>query len=82
MSGQRPGEGPEQLPRDASNDLSDRYQFHDLLRAYATDQAHHDEPPDRRETALRRVLDWYLHTADAAQSWIEPAEDHVSVATS
>ncbi|WTR19056.1 tetratricopeptide repeat protein [Streptomyces sp. NBC_00138] len=55
----------------------DRYQFHDLLRAYATDQAHHDEPPDQREAALVRVLHWYLHTADAAQTWIEPAEDHL-----
>lgn len=55
----------------------DRYQFHDLLRAYAADQAQLEEPPEQREAALRRVLDWYLHTADAAQSWIEPSEDHV-----
>ncbi|WTR19094.1 tetratricopeptide repeat protein [Streptomyces sp. NBC_00138] len=55
----------------------DRYQFHDLLRAYATDQAHHDEPPDQREAALRRALHWYLHTADAAQTWIRPAEEHL-----
>ncbi|MET7905266.1 tetratricopeptide repeat protein [Streptomyces sp. NPDC005355] len=56
----------------------DRYQFHDLLRAYAIDQAQHDEePPAEREAALRRVLEWYLHTADAAQSWINPAEDRV-----
>ncbi|MGW3182608.1 ATP-binding protein [Kitasatospora sp. NPDC001119] len=52
----------------------DRYQFHDLLRAYATDQAQHEETPAQRQSALRRVLDWYLHTADAAQRWLRPAE--------
>ncbi|MQS16493.1 tetratricopeptide repeat protein [Streptomyces kaniharaensis] len=55
----------------------DRYQFHDLLRAYATDQAQHEEPPNERQAALRRLLDWYLHTADAAQNWISPAEAHL-----
>ncbi|MFF7649538.1 ATP-binding protein [Streptomyces sp. NPDC007983] len=55
----------------------DRYQFHDLLRAYASDQAHDEEPAEEREAALRRVLDWYLHTADAAQTWLQPGEDHV-----
>ncbi|MFJ5680550.1 ATP-binding protein [Streptomyces sp. NPDC093097] len=55
----------------------DRYQFHDLLRAYASDQAHDEEPAEQREAALRRALDWYLHTADAAQTWLQPGEDHV-----
>ncbi|MGK3102711.1 tetratricopeptide repeat protein [Streptomyces sp. WAC05858] len=55
----------------------DRYQFHDLLRAYAIDQAQHEEPPAERKAALGRVLKWYLHTADAAQGWINPAEDRV-----
>ncbi|WP_329084787.1 ATP-binding protein [Streptosporangium sp. NBC_01469] len=58
----------------------DRYQFHDLLRAYAADQAQQEEPPEEREVALRRVLEWYLHTADAAQSWINPAEAWVELA--
>jgi tetratricopeptide (TPR) repeat protein len=57
----------------------DRYQFHDLLRAYATDQAQHEEPLKEREAALHRVLDWYLHTADAAQTWINPAEAHLAL---
>jgi tetratricopeptide (TPR) repeat protein len=55
----------------------DRYQFHDLLRAYATDQARSEEPPEQQDAALRRVLDWYLHTADAAQTWLKPAGEHV-----
>lgn len=57
----------------------DRYTFHDLLRAYSADQANQDEPPENRTAALQRVLDWYLHTADSAQSWIEPAEDHIAL---
>lgn len=57
----------------------DRYQFHDLLRAYAIDQAQHEEPLTEREAALRRVLDWYLHTADAAQTWISPAVAHLEL---
>lgn len=44
----------------------DRYQFHDLLRAYATDQAHNEESLDDQYAALNRVLTWYLHAAHAA----------------
>ena len=44
----------------------DRYQFHDLLRAYASDQLQIDEPPEQREAALLRLFEWYLHTARAA----------------
>ncbi|MFB7630615.1 tetratricopeptide repeat protein [Streptomyces sp. NPDC056149] len=55
----------------------DRFQFHDLLRAYATDQAHDEEPIEQQDAALHRALDWYLHTADAAQTWLQPGEDHV-----
>ncbi len=57
----------------------DRYEFHDLLRAYAADQAQREESAEDRSSALRRVLEWYLHTADAAQTWIEPAEDHLDL---
>lgn len=55
----------------------DRYEFHDLLRAYATDQAQHEETEQGRSEALRRVLDWYLHSADAAGVLINPAEARV-----
>ncbi|MFB7274065.1 tetratricopeptide repeat protein [Streptomyces sp. NPDC056244] len=43
-----------------------RYQFHDLLRAYALDQAQSEEPREERGAALERVLGWYLHSAAAA----------------
>ncbi|WP_199896893.1 ATP-binding protein [Streptomyces niger] len=45
-----------------------RYQFHDLLRAYATDQAHQEETREEQHRALHRVALWYLHTADAARA--------------
>ncbi|MET9484216.1 tetratricopeptide repeat protein [Streptomyces sp. NPDC006638] len=55
----------------------DRYQFHDLLRAYATDQAQDHESSASRDAALLRLLDWYARTADAAQDWLNPLEAHV-----
>jgi DNA-binding SARP family transcriptional activator len=42
-----------------------RYQWHDLVRAYANDSLG-DEPPADRDAATRRLLDHYLHTASAA----------------
>lgn len=56
----------------------DRYAFHDLLRAYATDQAHNEEARENSTAAFVRLLDWYLHTADAAQSLVgQPGTDSV-----
>ncbi|MEV6151042.1 tetratricopeptide repeat protein [Nonomuraea sp. NPDC052129] len=49
-----------------------RYEFHDLLRAYAVDQVRHLESPETRAESSQRVLGWYLHTADAAQTRIAP----------
>ena len=43
-----------------------RYQFHDLLRAYAADQARREETPEEQRTALARLATWYLHSALAA----------------
>ncbi|MBU3866361.1 ATP-binding protein [Streptomyces sp. 4503] len=60
----------------------DRFQFHDLLRAFAAGQAQSDEPLEQRNVALRRVLDWYLYTAGAAQSWLRPSEQHSPLAAS
>ncbi|MDT0548881.1 ATP-binding protein [Streptomyces lonegramiae] len=55
----------------------DRYEFHDLLRAYATDQAQYEEAPETRAAAVRRILTWYVHAADAAQGWINPGEARI-----
>ncbi|MDT0270713.1 tetratricopeptide repeat protein [Streptomyces sp. DSM 44915] len=52
----------------------DRYEFHDLLRAYAMDQARRAEPVAEREAAERRLVEWSLRRADAAARWISPTE--------
>nr|WP_033400397.1 tetratricopeptide repeat protein [Actinokineospora enzanensis] len=43
-----------------------RYQFHDLLRAYASDQVQHEEDQAGIHAAVGRLLSWYLHTTDSA----------------
>jgi tetratricopeptide (TPR) repeat protein/transcriptional regulator with XRE-family HTH domain len=43
-----------------------RYVLHDLLRAYAAEQARAHDNEDERSAAIRRVLDHYLLTAHAA----------------
>jgi DNA-binding SARP family transcriptional activator/tetratricopeptide (TPR) repeat protein len=43
-----------------------RYALHDLLRAYAAEQARACDSEDERRAAVRRVLDHYLLTARAA----------------
>jgi DNA-binding SARP family transcriptional activator/tetratricopeptide (TPR) repeat protein len=40
-----------------------RYAFHDLLRAYAADQARKYDSQADRDAAADRILDHYLHTA-------------------
>jgi DNA-binding SARP family transcriptional activator len=43
-----------------------RFAFHDLLRAYATEQAAASDAPCDRQAATARMIDHYLHTAHAA----------------
>jgi tetratricopeptide (TPR) repeat protein len=50
----------------------DRYQFHDLLRAYAADRARSDESPEAARAAVRRVLLWYLGASVAAVRAMAP----------
>jgi DNA-binding SARP family transcriptional activator len=51
----------------------DQYRFHDLLRVYAGELAGADESQQDRDAASRRLLEWYLHSADAAAQAISPA---------
>lgn len=44
----------------------DRYRFHDLLRAYASERAAAAERPEELTEATERLVTWYLHTAIAA----------------
>jgi DNA-binding SARP family transcriptional activator/DNA-binding XRE family transcriptional regulator len=49
-----------------------RYECHDLLRAYAAQAARfHYDDGERRE-AVHRVLDYYLHAANAASAMLYP----------
>jgi tetratricopeptide (TPR) repeat protein/transcriptional regulator with XRE-family HTH domain len=52
-----------------------RYRLHDLLRAYAAEQAEATSDQDDSRAALGRVLDHYLHTAHAATTLLYPARD-------
>ncbi|MEU4770183.1 BTAD domain-containing putative transcriptional regulator [Actinosynnema sp. NPDC023794] len=55
-----------------SRDAQGRYSMHDLIRRYATDTAHHQVPDHVREAALRRAVDFYLHTAHTADQLLDP----------
>jgi tetratricopeptide (TPR) repeat protein len=46
--------------------LPGRFTFHDLLRVYATMQARTHDLDTDRDAALQRMLDHYLHSAQAA----------------
>ncbi|HZM78957.1 MAG TPA: tetratricopeptide repeat protein [Candidatus Limnocylindrales bacterium] len=52
-----------------------RYGFHDLLRAYAAEQNMRCETGKQRQETIMRVLDHYLHAADAAAEAAFPQRD-------
>ena len=62
-----------------SEHLPGRFGFHDLLCAYAADQARAAEDQQARRVATGRILDHYLHTAAAAASLINPARRPITV---
>ncbi|GAA3039340.1 ATP-binding protein [Actinokineospora globicatena] len=51
-----------------------RFQFHDLLRVYAAQQAVQQETEQDRAAALGRALDHYLHTLAGAIALIAPLD--------
>jgi DNA-binding SARP family transcriptional activator len=55
----------------------DRYQFHDLVRLYAREVAAEEETAADRDAAARRLLHWYLHTADSACTVLNPLRPRV-----
>jgi DNA-binding SARP family transcriptional activator len=57
-----------------------RYAFHDLLRAYAAEQAQRTDSDTGRREATGRVLDHYLHTAAGAGLLLLPAKEPVVLA--
>lgn len=57
-----------------------RYAFHDLLRSYAAEQAQANVSAGEREAAVRRALDFYVHTAHAAARRLNQARDPITLA--
>jgi tetratricopeptide (TPR) repeat protein/transcriptional regulator with XRE-family HTH domain len=56
-----------------------RFGFHDLLRAYAAEQAIATESHQARHEVTGRLLDHYLHTAFDAAFLISPGRDPITV---
>jgi tetratricopeptide (TPR) repeat protein/transcriptional regulator with XRE-family HTH domain len=57
-----------------------RYTFHDLLRAYAAEQALADDSETDLRVARQRLLDYYVHTASAADRCLDPNRDPTALA--
>jgi len=56
-----------------------RYAFHDLLRAYAAEQAYARHSPGEHRAARARLLDHHLHTAHTAARIIHPHRDPIPI---
>ncbi|RSM58973.1 XRE family transcriptional regulator [Amycolatopsis sp. WAC 01376] len=50
-----------------------RYQFHDLLRVFATERLAQEEPPEAIEAAEGRLDRWLVRTATAAGRYFQPS---------
>jgi DNA-binding SARP family transcriptional activator/Tfp pilus assembly protein PilF len=59
-----------------------QYRFHDLIRLYASECAKADESTADRNTAIHRIIDWYLAIADAANSTLDPTRTRVTATIS
>ncbi|RRR98070.1 tetratricopeptide repeat protein [Glycomyces terrestris] len=54
------------------------YEFHDTVRAYATDLAHREDPASRQRAAIGRLLRHYRdRLADPANAWLEAERDEL-----
>ena len=62
-----------------SERVTGRYAFHDLLRVYAAEQCREQDSETSRRDAVRRMLDYYLHSAFAAERLLHPARDPIAL---
>ncbi|WBB62766.1 tetratricopeptide repeat protein [Streptomyces sp. WMMC500] len=53
-----------------------RYEFHDLVRVYATARAHDEQPARTRRAAFERLLSYHRHAAARAMDVLAPYERH------
>ncbi|GAA4553191.1 ATP-binding protein [Amycolatopsis samaneae] len=51
-----------------------RYQFHDLLRVFATERLTQEETPEAVEAAEHRLTGWLVRTATAAGRYFHPSD--------
>lgn len=58
---------------------SGRFELHDLLRAYASEQANTIDPGQERRAAVHRMLDHYGHTAHDAALLLERGRDPLNL---
>jgi DNA-binding SARP family transcriptional activator/Tfp pilus assembly protein PilF len=63
-----------------AEDVPGRFSFHDLLRAYAAEQAIDTGHEPGRDEALGRMLDYYLHTAARAALLLIPSKEPMALA--
>jgi tetratricopeptide (TPR) repeat protein len=83
LVGRRPREAAATLAALAQAHLVDeqvpgRFTFHDLLRAYAAEQAQADDTEAVRQAALQRMFDHYVHSAYAADRILNPHRDPIA----
>ncbi|MEV4548302.1 AfsR/SARP family transcriptional regulator [Nonomuraea wenchangensis] len=57
--------------------LPGRYRMHDLIRAFAAERARDDLAEDARAAALRRLVDFYLHTAKAGDRLLQRHRERI-----
>jgi tetratricopeptide (TPR) repeat protein/transcriptional regulator with XRE-family HTH domain len=57
-----------------------RFAFHDLLRAFAGEQARAQDDEGERTAAARRLLDHYLHTCCGTARMLDPTRDPITMA--
>jgi DNA-binding SARP family transcriptional activator/Tfp pilus assembly protein PilF len=57
----------------------DRFAVHDLLRAYAAEQAYRLDTDSHRQAAISRMFCYYLHTAYAATRLLDPHRDPITI---
>ena len=57
-----------------------RYRLHDLMRLYARERLAAEDPPEAEDTALGRLVDWYVATLPVAGAdWIDAEVDNVAL---
>jgi tetratricopeptide (TPR) repeat protein len=59
-----------------------RYKAHDLIRAYSAERAFREDQTRTRTLGVRRVLTWYLLSADAARHVILPNSQQLELTSS